>query len=274
MNFRRGSWLFGISTVLALMVTACGGSDPTVMPPSGSTLIDRPTPSATSTPVADRLTAEEESYLESVRNAEELSNRVFSGLQVIFRTSFPTREAQLAALVEAGVGTPYQIKLDALTAIDPPGRFQEDHGIWVESTRDLARLDSEAAQAVQNDDVVKFVLINGQLREISTRGRLALSPVFCGSTATNPQAASNCVPAATVFEGEYEAQLNRLLREFLPQFESMMGSLSFPLSLRAEELEQVITSVASETQDRIQTSMSAVGSLTPSDEMIGDHERL
>ena len=278
MNFRKNTWRLGIFTVLALVAAACGGFDPTTDPASAPITTASPTLAATvapaSTPTADALTAEEERYLQSIRDAVELSDQIFMGFQEILRQSYPTREATLSALLEAGVGTPFKVQLEALEVIDPPDRFQDDHRIWVESTRDLTSLDFEAAQAVRDGDAVKFVLINGQMGGTSARSRLALSPVFCRNSATNPQAASNCLPAELELEADYVTRLNQLLRGFLPQFVSMSASLSFPLSLTADELGQVIVSVASETEEIFQGTRSAVGGLTPPEEMVADHERL
>lgn len=220
------------------------------------------------------LTADEERHLESIRDAEELSDQVFIGFRTMFRQTYPTNEALLSALLEAGGGTPFQSKLEALNVINASERFVKDHQICLETNRDLASLDSEAAQAIRDGDLVQFVLVNGQLAEIVTRGSLALSTLFCGSTATNPQAATNCRPREPALPGGYQGQLNQHLRDFLPQFVSMTATLSLPLSLTADELAQVISLVASATQDQFQATGSVVSSLTPPDEMVADNGRL
>lgn len=259
---------------LAVFVLACGGSDPTATPPSPSTTATRPPVAPTSTPVLDRLTPDEEQYLESVRDAEVLGDQVFSRFRQIFGRTYTTREPLLIALLEAGVGTPFKLKSEALEVIDPPARFQADHAVWVEANKELARLDAEAAQAVRDGNMVEFVLINGQLSGISARNRLMLSAVFCGSTATNPLAATSCRPDQTVLQGGYPVQLNQLLRQFLPQFLSMTGTLSFPLVLTADELAQVISVVSSATRDQFQSTISELSSLAPPAEMTADQARL
>ena len=265
------AWVPGLFAVLALVLAACGGSDPTAtpLPPPTATAV---APSSSTSASAD-LSVKEEEYLSLVKSAESLSFEIFAGFRQTFSQSYPTREALLAALLEAGVGTPFLPVLAALEDLDPPERFREDHRIWLEATRELARLDAEAAEAVRDNDAVKFALYNGQLGEISSRARLALSPVFCQGTAANPLAASGCVPTGSGFEREYDNQLNELLRGFLPRFASLSGTLGFPLSLTPEELGQVMSSLSSEAVDLFQGISSAVETLTPPEDLLTDHER-
>ena len=83
MNFGKSSWLLGIFTVLALILVACGGSNPTTAPALAPVTTASPTLAATVaptlTPTADALTAEEERYLQSVRDAAELADEIFMG---------------------------------------------------------------------------------------------------------------------------------------------------------------------------------------------------
>ena len=269
MHGRKAIWMAGLIAMLLMILAACGGSDPTATTLPTSTAAASPPPAA-----AAELSAEEDEYLGAVRDAQLLTVRVFAGFQQIFGQTYPVREALLAALLEAGVGTPFIGNLAALEALDPPQRFRDDHRIWLEANRGFLRIDAEAAQAVRDGDLVTFVHLNGDLGGRNVRARLALSPVFCRSTATDPQAAANCVPEAPALSGEYLIGLNDLLREFMPDFASSLGTLAFRLSLTPEEMGQVLSSMGAVTQNSGQQVESALDTMTPPDELLADHERM
>ena len=269
MRGRNAIWMAGLIAVLVMVLAACGGSDPTATTLPTSTTAASPTPAA-----AAELSAEEEEYLGAVRDAQLLTVGVFAGFQQIWGQTYSVREALLAALLRGGVGTPFIDNLAALETLDPPERFREDHRIWLEANREFLRMDTEAAQAVRDGDLVKFVHLNGDLSGGNVRARLALSPVFCRSTATDPQAAANCVPEASALSGEYLIGLNDLLREFMPDFASSRGTLAFRLSLTPEEMGQVLSSMGAVTQNSGQAVESALDTMTPPAWLLADHERM
>ncbi len=269
MRGRKTIWMAGLIAMLLFVLAACGGSDPTATTLPTSTTAASPTPAA-----AAELSAEEEEYLGAVRDAQLLTVGVFAGFRQIWGQTYPVREALLAALLKGGVGTPFIDNLAALETLDPPERFREDHRIWLEANRGFLRIDTEAAQAVRDGDLVKFVHLNGDLSGRNVRARLALSPVYCRSTATDPQAAANCVPEAPALSGEYLIGLNDLLREFMPDFASARGTIAFRLSLTPEEMGQVLSSRGAVTRNSGQQVGSAMDTMTPPDELLADHERM
>ena len=278
MYFRKAFWLSGIFTVFALIIVACGGADPTFTPSQTPTAAISPTPTAavipTSPPTPDALIADEEKYFASVREAQALQDGILAAFGQLFRQSYPVREVLLGALLKAGVGTAFTGKLEALEALDPPERFQEDHRNWVATTRELVRLDAEAAQAVRDDDVVNFVVLNGELGEIFTRGTLALSAVYCENSSTGPQMALACSSAEPIRGTEYDAQLNKLLPDILPSFASTTGTIAFPLSLKPEEFGQLIKTYAPRAEEKFQEFRKATSALAPPAVLLADHERL
>jgi hypothetical protein len=138
------------------------------------------------------------------------------------------------------VGTAFIETLEALEQIEPPSHFQAAHLELVGSTRQLADLDAKAAEAIKDGDLVTFVLVNGQLGEVSLSAFIGLPPVFCnGLNPAGSPGQNLCSPIDPLPGEEYGVQLNELMRRFEPQFGAVRGALGFPLSLSEEELAQV-----------------------------------
>ena len=272
MHISKAIWLPGLFAVLALVLVACGGSDPTATPSPAAAI--SPTASAVSQQGLSGSTMEESNYLGEVLRAEQSAEAIFQAFATVFSQSYPVREALLAALLEGGVGTPFIGKLAILEALDPPDRFREDHRIWLEATRESLRIDTEAAEAVRDGDLVRFVLLNGQLGENDVSARLALSPVYCRSAASQTQGLLICAPEESALNGEYETGINDLLRELMPAFSRLQGTLGFRLSLTPEELDQVLTENAANSLVPVQAADSALGAITPPEGLRADHERL
>ena len=56
---------------------------------------------------------------------------IFQEFRTVVAQSYAVREALIAALLQAGVGTPFIEKNAILRKLDPPERFREDHQIWL-----------------------------------------------------------------------------------------------------------------------------------------------
>ena len=74
--------------------------------------------------------------------------------------------------------------------------------------------------------------------------------------------------------GEYEIGIDNLFRKHLPDFAAAQSTLAFRLSLTPEEMGQVLTSLADRSQNGFLAVESALGTMTPPDQMLADHERL
>ena len=253
-----------VVVVTALAVAACGTSEPTPTP----TATPRPTPTAPPPPIT--LSAGEREYFEQVQAAQKLTESKFENFGAIFGRAWPLRSLLIDALLEAGVGTAFTGTLEALAGLSPPERFRADHERMVDVTRELVRLDGEAAQAVRDDDLARFVLLNGELSQVDSSVAPGFSAVFCQHT----DVGGALCGAAGFLGGEYGEKVHEALRRFVPGFRTATGVFGFPLSLRPEELAKVLATQASIFREQLEEVRAQVGSLTPPEELRADHDRL
>jgi len=273
MRVRKSIWMPGLFAVIALVIVACG-SDATATP--------LPTPDATVSPTAEAgsqqetsdLTAEESAYLREVLRAERSSEAIFEGFRTVFAQSYPVREALISALLQAGVGTPFVEKTAILEALDPPERFRDDHQIWLESARELLRIDTEATAAAQAGDLVRFSVLNGQLGGVATAAKIALSPSYCLGISSTEIGKAICTSDDTNLGGGYQTVLNSMIRGFMPEFVNLQGNIGFRLSLTPEELNQLLSETGAASRKTIQGFASELEEIVPPEELSADHERL
>ena len=266
MGVGKAVWITGLFAVTALVLVACGGSDPVTT--TSQTAAINQTGADISQPDPLRLSTEESDYLAEVLRAEESAGAVFEDFGTIFAQTYPVREALIAALLKAGVGTPFIDKLAILEALDPPDRFREDHQTWLDATRELFRIDTEAG------DLVRFSILNGQLGGVDVSARIALSPVFCRHVGLSDQQLAICTPDDSALDGEFETTINDLIRGFMPAFSASQGNIGFRLSLTPEELNQILSETAASARDAFQGFAAALDTITPPGELSADHERL
>ena len=251
MSIRRPLWSATAVTfmvVTALAVAACGTSD---------------------------LSAEEEEYFEEVRAAKALTTSKFDNFSEIFGQAWPLRSFLIDALLEAGVGTAFTGTLQVLEELTPPERFRADHERMVEAARESVRVDGEIAQAVKDDDLARFVLLNGELGQVNSSVAPGFSAAFCKNAfETEEDPATLCGPAGPVPGGEYGASVHDALRRFEPAFMTVGGVFGFPLTLRPDELAKVLATQAPIFGEHLHEVRAQVESLTPPEELRADHDRL
>ena len=259
MRKMRVATLGSVSLVVALVVAACGSSQSTVTPVSSALA------------VSDR----HPQYFSDVRSARALTGENFENFNEVFGRIWPVREALLGALTQAGVGTTFDGTVDALDAMTPPQEVQGDHEILLAGTRELARLDRQAADAVSANDLVSFALINGQLgsNTFLTNGRL--SPGYCASLSESGEGSlDGCRPLEPVPGGNYGSDLHGELRNFVPSISLAAASTAFALSLTPEEVAQVVQTELPQVIKILAETRARILALTPPSEFEADHERL
>ena len=266
MSIRRPPWgttALAVIVVTALAAVACGTSEPTPTP--------SPSPTPTATPPPTALSAGEMEYFEQVQAAQKLAESKFENFGAIFGRAWPLRSFLIDALLEAGVGTAFTGTLEALEELTPPERFRADHERMVEVTRESVRVDGEIAQAVRDDDLARFVLLNGELGQVNSSVAPGFSAAFCEHTDVGGEL---CGPAGPVPGGEYGERVHEALRRFEPGFRTATGVFAFPLSLEPEELAVVLATQAPTFGKQLEEVRAQVGSLTPPEELRADHDHL
>jgi hypothetical protein len=271
MRFRKAGWMPGLCVSFVLALAACSGPDATATPVP--TAAPSPRTDVPSQQSGFLPTAEESLYLSAVVGAEQSSIAIFQAFGNIISQTYPLRETLIAALLEAGVGTPFIRKTEVLAELDPPERFREDHRIWLEASREMLRIDTEAAKVVEAGDLVRFSVLNGQLNGVNVAARIAVSPVFCRGVGQTEEQSVICTPDDFALDG-YQTTINDLIRRFMPEFATLQGNLGFRLSLTAEELNQVLSQTATNSLDAMQGFATELETVTPPDELAADHERL
>lgn len=272
MRFGKAIWMPGLIAVIASLALAACGSDATATPIPAATI--SPTVEPASQQGSPGLSSEESTYLSEVVRAEQSAMAIFQAFGTIFTQTYPVREALIAALLQAGVGTPFIEKTAILEALVPPERFREDHKIWLEASKEQLRTDTAAAEAVEAGDLVRFSILNGQLSGFDVTARIALSPVFCQRVGLSDQQLAICTPDDSALDGEFETVINDLIRGFMPTFSASQGNIGFRLSLTPEELNQILSETAASARDAFQGFASALETITPPGELSADHERL
>lgn len=167
MNSRRWTVLPGLLVLVALVAAACnsGGDSESVSPLA----------------TAVSTTEQDEAYFAELNAAQALTQANFSNFGEIFGSSWPVRSALISALLNAGVGKAFLDGLEALKQVQPPPHLQTVHQPMVDTNQRLYDLDSDAADAVRKDDLVRFVLLNGQMGEVSVSSLIALPAAVCNA---------------------------------------------------------------------------------------------
>ena len=225
-------------------------------------------------PVEEAPLTVDEQYFQDGNDGLNLANAIFTNFGAIFSRTYETRQRLIDALLEGGVDTAFSPTVEALEIISPPGEFAVGHQILSENRRSLQRLDLEAAQAVRDGDMARFVLINGQLGEVQSILPRSLPSVYCIRLFEGPNVSQLCGPSSPLPDGEYISQLSQLPTEIGPAFAGAMGSFGFPVSLTPEENLVVLKEAGPKAAMLLEEIKAQVEGLEPPAELVADQDLL
>ena len=216
----------------------------------------------------------EEAYLDSVRDALELSAANFKEFSTLFGQVWPVPSAMFDALEQAGAGTAYDETLAAIEKLEPPPRFESDHVTLVAGFRGLASIDSDVGQAVADKDVTAFVLANVAMGQASGRLALRLSPPVCGATYTGEEGAVHrwCERLDEGEGGEYGKELYSLMSRLETDVRPLVGF--FAPQFAVEERFALVVQFKPMIVEGVEQVSESVRALNPPVEFQRDHARL
>lgn len=186
---------------------------------------------ACSGPAADKQSTE---YVDAVASAQDLSAARIDEFGKLFGQAWPIREHLVSALLEAGVGTAFDDQLAALEVLDPPEEYADGHRTLLAGVQELVFIDKQAAAAVAADDMVAFVIANGQLGARSVKLLGDLPQELC-ELHLEPNFPASICEQDVVEGGSYESAISRTIRDLQLESFATAGALGFPISLTSEE---------------------------------------
>ena len=223
-------------------------------------------------PASEAAPSVEDRYFEDVGNALSLTAARLGRFSILFTETYETRQRLIDSLLEAGVGTAFINTTEALQAIVPPDQHASNHQSLIEHYLEMVALDGKAAEYVADGDVAGFVLINGQLGQVSATFGASLPLDFC--QAISGLGSPVCASEFPSGLGDYETRLGQIFTTSRPQVLRLIGTLGFPLSLTPEEIARVITALAPDITTMLTGLQTQVTELSPPEELTSDHERL
>lgn len=220
------------------------------------------------------LTPAETAYVGEVRSAWGqfyVKNAAFGGA---FRQTWPVRARLFATLRDAGAGTAFVGTLEALEVLTPPERFTQDHEIVTAAVRELVRVDAEAGEAIDREDLVSFFVANLRLGEVSSAAKFRLSPEVCqAGEPPGVPLVTLCGREAPPPGGEYGAQLDDILRRLEASARRIGdGLMGFRYTLEPEEFLGLLTAEYPRFLDQLNTAIVDIRGLEPPGKYQADHD--
>lgn len=224
-------------------------------------------------------TEEELAYLDGVRDAMmEFQRRNADAFRAIGGT-YPSPEAMMRALHEAGAGEAFAAVEAKAQALTPPERFADEHAWWLENLAESARLDGLIGEAARDGDPAEFMAINNRLANVSDRidnpVYPELDPAFGTAAAPFSPLGARLDPASAIGRDPYGVALFDLLRDHAwtdPVINAVV-TFDFPgvtLPLQMEALART----ADELEANWAAFETAIAELEPSEPFAEDHARI
>jgi hypothetical protein len=238
-----------------MIAASCGSPEPT-----------GPDPTPTLTPT-------ETAYVGDLRSAWGRFFAKNAAFGTAFQQTWPLRTRLFTTLRDAGAGTAFVGTLEALEGLTPPERFTADHDIVIAAVRDLVRIDVEAREAIDREDLVGFFVANRRLGEVMSAASFRLSPLVCrAGEPPNFPLASLCSREAPAPGGEYGAQLDDALRRLEAVSRQVGGLVGFKNTLEPSEFLGLMAAEVSKSRDQLSAANAEIKSLQPPSEYQADHD--
>ncbi len=262
---RKGFFLW-LPIAALIFIVACGGSDdrddgavqPTAAPPKALA------------PTLVPLTDAERGYLTRIEDARSLFTAKASSASAVTAQTYVFKERLFEALQGAGVGTAFLDTLEALEMIEPPRRFVDEHALVIGVFEEKVRIDAEIGRAVDEADLVAFV-VNNQRLALGDASTFGLSPVVCGAFSTQ------CKSSDPLPGGEYGLQLEEItgrLRVEVSGRNQVWSNERFRVLATDDEFFAAHAELWPEATSLYEEAIQAVTDLQPPEAMTEDHESL
>ena len=249
----RIMYVWPILLVLTL-IAACGGSEPEVLPAEA-----------------------EMAYLDQLathtHKRMEFLSRMDKTLGPLFPRFAPENIQEAVVfneLREARISEEGQSYLEKVEALEPPERFRADHDRFLESLRKRVAIERGQDAAVENKDMLEFVLAGSRDREIVYETSAVLSGEFCRVTAPVKRLLALCASEDPIPGGEYGAKLRAISVNWVSVFEPR--AQIFPAWLPDDALFSGLEIVQPEIESSFIETIEALQSLQPPSKYRAGHE--
>ena len=212
---------------------------------------------------------QEQAYLVQLAAIGVGLNQLNSSIEEILRRSWPTRGLLFTTLGDADFSGAASIIVTGLAELDPPERFREEHGAYLQALRENAtETNALIDQAIAGDDLQGVVLAQLQFEQRFFAPLLHTSREFCQALAPGQLAAVAC--QVEVPFGGYGAALRNILTRNFVEFGLRVAN--FPPAYSSEERYQTLQVVQPGIVAALETHGAEVKALMPPPELAQDHQ--
>ncbi len=227
------------------------------------------------------LTEEDLAYLDGTRDARmEFGRRNADAFRAI-RGTYPSPEAMMRALYEAGAGEAVPAVEAKVLALSPTERFADEHVWWLALLTEQARLDRLIGEAARDGDPIEFMVINNRLGLAATRAGDAarvypeLDPAFGSAMNPGSSISKSLDPAAPIGRDAYGTALFEALRVYAFSDPSGNAAATFGFPGVTVEMQMAaVAEMAEEFEGAWAAFEDAIRTLEPSQPYAADHERI
>ena len=190
-----------------------------------------------------------------------------------FSQQYANSEALLEALDGAGAGTAFEAARDVIVALEPPDSFRAEHARVLQYLDEAVRLDREIGRAIEERDIVLFVVSNIGLGRNGDHAALDLDPAICRAMRLNPRLCGLSIAETT--GSAYGDAVRAALAEFNAGFGSDGRFLDLVENLISDDdMLRLVETTHPELKLFVTDARGALSLLSPPSEFQADHERI